>query len=356
MKSATEAGTGRLCLSLTNTVTAAGDGADAVLAAWDRDPAPPATTPGEGWPPRPVRPIEDFDVRERLGRKGTRSLDRAAALVLAAVDGLGERMRERGDELGGEDVGFVLGTTAGSLASTIGFTVDGLVGDRPYLVDPARFPNTVMNFAAGQCAIRFSLRGPNATVATGRIAGLQAVRYAHRLLRSGQAARVLAGGTEELTAQRAWVEADEVLPVALGEAAAVAVLELRDPDDRGPAVVVEGLESGFAPGGDGPALLAELSGRLAERSGAPIDAVFPSSGEGGSSPEAKALLGGAAPGAAVVSVADVLGDAGAAGFPVQLAVAARSLEREGAGRALVSVLDPAGHVGVLALSVTGGGA
>lgn len=145
--------------------------------------------------------IDDFDIREEVGVKGTRTLDRATALALSAV---GTLMREVDGSLpdcaGG--TALILGTTMGSVASTIRFTQDGLSGRRPYLVDPARFPNTVMNFAAGQVAIKHSLAGPNATIAAGGVTGLAAIRYASRMIRGGQAEAVLVGATEECSPER----------------------------------------------------------------------------------------------------------------------------------------------------------
>ena len=130
--------------------------------------------------------IEDFDARAELGRKGIRTLDRATLLAIATIARLGPAVVDpaQRDEPGPSGVpavtGLVMGTGAGSVQSTMDFTRDALTGDRPYLVDPARFPNTVMNFAAGQCAIWYGLRGPNATVTTGRATGIAALRYAAR--------------------------------------------------------------------------------------------------------------------------------------------------------------------------------
>ncbi|MEK8171048.1 beta-ketoacyl synthase N-terminal-like domain-containing protein [Streptomyces sp. M19] len=83
---------------------------------------------------------------------------------------------------------------------------DSLVGDRPFYVDPARFPNTVLNSAAGRSAIWHRLKGPNATVAGGHATGLLALRYAMRLQRAGRATTVVCGAVEEFSSARAWLE------------------------------------------------------------------------------------------------------------------------------------------------------
>jgi 3-oxoacyl-[acyl-carrier-protein] synthase II len=56
----------------------------------------------------------------------------------------------------------------------------------------------VLNAAAGQTAIRLSLRGLNATIAGGHASGLQAVAYASDLIAMQRAPALLAGGVEEI--------------------------------------------------------------------------------------------------------------------------------------------------------------
>ncbi|WP_328871991.1 3-oxoacyl-ACP synthase [Streptomyces sp. NBC_00287] len=150
--------------------------------------------------------IPEFDVRAVLGRKGTRSMDRATALAVATA---GMLLESAGPGLAADDpeaVGMVLGTGHGSVQSIMDFTRDSLRGEKPFHVDPALFPNTVMNKAAGQSAIWHSLRGPNTTVAGGAPTGLLALSYAARLLRQGHCEAVLCGAVEEFSAERAWLE------------------------------------------------------------------------------------------------------------------------------------------------------
>jgi 3-oxoacyl-(acyl-carrier-protein) synthase len=61
------------------------------------------------------------------------------------------------------------------------------------------FPNTVINSAAGQAAIKFKLGGVNSTICGGGAAGLYALHYAAEFLRLGRARILLAGGAEELS-------------------------------------------------------------------------------------------------------------------------------------------------------------
>jgi 3-oxoacyl-[acyl-carrier-protein] synthase II len=159
----------------------------------------------DGYPALQVAEVPDFDAREVLGRKGTRSMDRVTALTVATVGRL--LSDEHGERIAGlsEHTALVLGTTTGSAHSMLDFTRESLIQKRPYFVDPTKFPNTVMNCAAGQSAIWHRLRGPNTTIASGRTSALSTLAYAARLQRSGRVGQVICGAAEELSPTRAWL-------------------------------------------------------------------------------------------------------------------------------------------------------
>ena len=172
--------------------------------------------------------VPGFDIREVLGRKGTRSMDRVSALAVATVGDLLDTAAHVRKVATGENAALVLGTTAGSAKSMMDITRDTLLQKKPFYIDTGRIPNAIMNSAAAQCAIWHGLQGPNATVAGGRVAGLFALRYALRLLSAGRAAAVLCGGVEELTPERLWLEhhgrgAEPEVP--LGEGCALVLIE-----------------------------------------------------------------------------------------------------------------------------------
>ena len=132
--------------------------------------------PERGLPTEHVGLVPGFQVRESLGRKNTRSMDRATGPAVLTVGMLLEADRVAGHAFDGDEVGLVLGTTTGSVQSMTDFTRDSLTRDKPYDVDPARFPNTVMNCAAGQSAIWHGLRGPDTTVAGGALESAEDAR------------------------------------------------------------------------------------------------------------------------------------------------------------------------------------
>lgn len=198
----------------------------------------------------------DFDARALLGRKGTGALDRRTALALVACR---QALADGGVSVTDENrqrIGVVLGTTWGSLKAMSDYTKDSVLEERPYLVEPARFPNTVMNCAAGQAAIWNGLKGVNATIAGGTLAFLNVLDYAGNLLRCRHADTLLAGAVEEFTPHSAW--AHHLMQATLapaGEAALVFVVErLADARAAGRRVNAEllAVATGFAPtGADG---------------------------------------------------------------------------------------------------------
>lgn len=171
------------------------------------------------------REVIGFDRIQRLGRKGTSTFDRVTSLALAAC---GEALTAASlpeTEQSTDRFGVVAATTNASLKSVTDFSRATFEEERPYLVNPMLFPNTVMNCAAGQAAIRFQLRGPNATIAGADLAGIQMLRYALGLARHGYLDQALVFGVEELTPEyRALHAHSRVSDVPLSEGAASAVL------------------------------------------------------------------------------------------------------------------------------------
>jgi len=255
------------------------------------------------------------------------------------------------------------------------------VSTRPYLVDPARFPSTVMNCAAGQAAIWHRLEGPNATVAAGRATGLTTLQYALRLHRAGRAGALLCGAVEEFSTARAWLAwhardgesgADGPVPL-LGEGATVWLLESAEvARAHGRAVLAEpvGLEFGFAR--DRAAVrpvLARCLRRLLDRAGsagsaaADVALVADSQQAGADGAAERAALadvlgavGTAGP--RRVGCADRIGDtaSASAAFQVAAVLACAAEPAAAAGRlALVTAAEAGGVVAAAALRLPEGG-
>ncbi|WP_236594920.1 beta-ketoacyl synthase N-terminal-like domain-containing protein [Saccharothrix sp. 6-C] len=308
----------------------------------------PALAPAPGGPFERAALVPDFSAAGALGKKGTRTMDRVTALAVSTV---GRLLQECGPALleQPERVGVVLGTGSGSVQSIMDFTRDGLTGDKPYHVDPALFPNTVMNRAAGQSAIWHKIKGPNTTIAGGALTGLLALSYAARLLRGGHADRVLVGAAEEYSEQRAWLEwrGSEGAAGPLGEGGAVFLLERESTREGRPVlarVVSTRFRGFFEPGGAAEALRECVRAAVAEAAVDPADVVLVSTD--GAEEQAVVEALGRTP--EWLRCVPLVGDTSAAVASFQLAAAVASGR---SGAALVTGVEPDGTVGCVVLDL-----
>lgn len=313
----------------------------------------------EAWP-GPVHEasiVPNFEPRAILGRKGTRSMDRVTALAIVAVDDLLERRDATEITPEDEQIALVLGTSTGSAKSIMSFTRDSLTEAKPYFVDPSRFPNTVMNCAAGHSAIWHRLRGPNVTVAGGRASGLLALRYSRRLLRAGRAKSIVCGGVEEFSSERAWLEwharDGQAGAVAPGEGCGVVLLEDACACTRKPLAELLAVEVALAGPGEEQAALARCIRRSIAEAQVRADEVWAIVPSGSMRPDAdrereaiECVFGPPKPSS--LACTELVGDACSATVAFQLATAFAIAEDtpEAAGRAvLLTAIDVDGVVG-----------
>ncbi len=211
-----------------------------------------------------VSEIPDFDATAYLGDKGLRSLDRATKmLIVAAKHALEDAGLKREGAFAGlakERIGICAATAYGALDSVTEINRVAEL-EHPRYLNPSRFPNTVINAAAGYVSIWEELEGPNVTVVDGNCGGADALLSAETHLRCGRADALLAGGFEVLNEPLylacrklgALQEGEPSAPDAraaglrLGEGAALMVLETRAAAAaRGAEVLAEVLGFGAA--------------------------------------------------------------------------------------------------------------
>jgi 3-oxoacyl-[acyl-carrier-protein] synthase II len=378
MTTATTVAVTALAITAAGVVTPAGLGLTALgeaLAQGRVAGGDPVGVTDESLPPRPVLVAPELPVAELLGRKGNRSLDRTTKLALIATRLAVDAAQATGQDAGPVTTartGVVLGTSTGSIRSSSTYSRETVELEKPYLVNPVLFPNTVMNCAAGQIAIRHGLHGVNATLAGGHLSALQAFRYARNALRQGHADRLLVGGVEEFCAQSAWGwhrSGALAAETAVGEGAALLLVEPADTArESGRPVLAEALacEIGFggagiasAPGGLTAAVTRVVTTAL-ERSGvdpSEVDAVsLGASGQIGleriEERGVAAALGGALPERAL-RAKRALGESFSAGGAVQVAAVLAAWEWDavpaGGGQAVVTSVSADGAVGCLVL-------
>jgi 3-oxoacyl-[acyl-carrier-protein] synthase II len=292
-----------------------------------------------------------FDVAQYVPRKGTRAYDRLTALSVAVgMDSLRAARLELTDDTSPR-VGTVLGTTVGSLKSTSDFTRDTMTQDKPYLVNPILFPNTILNGPAGQIAIRFGLRGVNTTVGGGPLAFINAVRYAAMTILRSYADTMVVGAVEELTPHRAWLAHNSKEPPA-AEVGGAFVLQRPGLTGR-PVAVVAGVSTGFEPEypARGPwVALGRCVRAVVGEQGTAVIEVFTSEVDPDTA-EYDAAVHALGYQPARRTVSGIFGSCGAATAAMSLAVA---LTEGGPGPVLMTAHDRSGAVGAMLVSITAG--
>ena len=188
----------------------------------------------------PTRTAEvwDWDPQQWLGKKGHRSFDRLTKFMIAAGK---LALADAGIQKDGEflahsatRVGIASATAYGSLDAITELKNVSELEDPRYL-NPTRFPNTVINAAAGYVSIWNDLRAPNTTVVDGNCGSLDAVLNCETHLRNDRGDAFLVGGGEIVSeplylAMRKLrlLDTDEIEGITMGEGACYLVVERKD--------------------------------------------------------------------------------------------------------------------------------
>jgi 3-oxoacyl-[acyl-carrier-protein] synthase II len=139
----------------------------------------------------------DFDPTEFMTAKEARRSDRFAQLAIASGT---QAAIDAGWEAGAPPcdpttVGCVIGSGIGGI-TTIEGSHDALRDRGPARVSPLSVPLMMGNAASGLLAMRHGLRGPVFGVMSACASGAHAIGAAARMIESGEAQAVLAGGAE----------------------------------------------------------------------------------------------------------------------------------------------------------------
>lgn len=147
--------------------------------------------------------VPDFDATEYMGKKGLRTLDRSTKLLVSAsklaIADSGFKITDENTD----DCGVSVGTTLGSVKSIADFDIVTLT-EGPRYVNPAYFPNTVINSPASQVSIWNNIQGFNNTLASGFTTSIDAMQYAADFIELERAKYILAGGVEEMCNYTFW--------------------------------------------------------------------------------------------------------------------------------------------------------
>ncbi|WP_419872699.1 beta-ketoacyl-ACP synthase II [Candidatus Pristimantibacillus sp. PTI5] len=139
--------------------------------------------------------VRDFDAEALFGRKEARRLDRFSQFAVAAAEqALGDASLAM-DDTDRERVGVYVGSGIGGIQTLLGQAE--LLHERgPERVSPTLVPMMIANMAAAMISIRFGTQGPSMAPVTACSIGNTAIGEAWRLIRSGGADVVIAGGAE----------------------------------------------------------------------------------------------------------------------------------------------------------------
>lgn len=144
-----------------------------------------------------VGAVGSFPKERFFSERQLRQLDRVMALSACAA-GLALEDAALCDGPSKDQTATFFATSRSEQTSMLRFTLPILEGKHRQL-NPASFPWMARNISCGQIAIRFGLRGPSTTLASGPLASLEAVQRAYDFVRLGRAPIAVVGGAEILS-------------------------------------------------------------------------------------------------------------------------------------------------------------
>ncbi|EDZ45075.1 beta-ketoacyl-ACP synthase II [Leisingera daeponensis] len=137
-----------------------------------------------------------FNPDDWVAKKDQKKIDDFILYGIAAAD---MAVRDAGwtpeDEESRLRTGVMIGSGIGGLSS-IADTAVMIKEKGPRRVSPFFIPGALINLISGQVSIRFGFKGPNHSVVTACSTGAHAIGDAARLIRSGDADVMIAGGAE----------------------------------------------------------------------------------------------------------------------------------------------------------------
>jgi len=179
--------------------------------------------------------VKDFDPEDYLEKRRVRRLDlfsryAVAAAKIAAADADFDPRPEA------ERVGAVIGSGVGGL-QTLHTETDKLLHKGPDRVNPLLVPMMIPNMGAAQVSLELGTKGPLSATVTACAAGSDAIGYAARIIRSGDAEVMFAGGSEA-----------PISPVGISGFAAARALSTRNDDPAAASRPFDAGRDGFVVG------------------------------------------------------------------------------------------------------------
>ncbi|WP_410769355.1 beta-ketoacyl-ACP synthase II [Fontibacillus sp. BL9] len=139
--------------------------------------------------------VSEFDPEALFGRKEARKMDRFVQYGLYAAEQAMKQACLDPATIDRERFGVYVGTGIGGI-QTLTDNMEAYQSRGPGRVSPSLVPMMISNMAAAQISIRFGAMGPTMSPVTACSIGNTAIGEAFRLIRSGEADVMIAGGTE----------------------------------------------------------------------------------------------------------------------------------------------------------------
>jgi len=168
--------------------------------------------------------VKGFNIGDYMPEKEARHMDRFIHLGLAAAfQAVKDSGLPSGDALDPElatRIGCNIGSGIGGLPM-IEQTHAELTARGPRRISPFFVPASIINMISGHVSIKCGFKGPNIAVVTACTTGLHAIGLSARLIESGDADVMIAGGAESC-----------VSPMGIGGFAAARALSTRNDDPK----------------------------------------------------------------------------------------------------------------------------
>ncbi|HZY20315.1 MAG TPA: beta-ketoacyl-ACP synthase II [Ramlibacter sp.] len=193
--------------------------------------------------------VKGFNIGDYIPEKEARHMDRFIHLGMAAASqAIADSGLPSGDALGEElatRIGVNIGSGIGGLPMIEDMHAE-LVNRGPRRVSPFFVPASIINMISGQVSIKFRFKGPNIAVVTACTTGLHAIGLSARMIESGDADVMVAGGAESC-----------VSPLGVGGFAAARALSTRNDDPKTASRPWDKDRDGFVLGEGGGVLVLE---------------------------------------------------------------------------------------------------
>ena len=212
--------------------------------------------------------VRGFDPLQFVDRKDVKKMDVFIQYAIAAAQfAMDDAALQITPDIA-DDTGVFIGSGIGGFG-TIEREHQTLLESGPRRISPFFIPAMIINLASGQVSIRFGAKGPNLATCTACSASAHAVGESFEIIRRGDAAVMIAGGSEAA-----------ITPMSIGGFAALRALSTRNDDPGRASRPFDKDRDGFIIGeGAGVLVMEELE--FARRRGAKIYAEVAGYGSSG---------------------------------------------------------------------------